>query len=74
MPLILFEISTMSNASGPISDLDTIRRLLDGWDTMPAGATTFIFSPDPQMDVALYKKTFNLTDEECETIRRFTSG
>lgn len=64
----------MSNASVPTSDLDTIRRLLAGWDTMPAGATTFIFSSDTQIDAALYKKTFNLADEECETIRRFTSG
>lgn len=42
---------------------------VDGWDAIRTAATTFIFLADPQMDAALYKKTFNLTDGECEAIR-----
>ena len=42
---------------------------LKGWPAVRSAASTFFFMADPQMDVALYKETFQLTDGECEAIR-----
>jgi type IV secretion system protein VirB4 len=37
-----------------------------------SAATTFWFMSDPNMDKALYKSTFGLSDGQCEAIRNLT--
>ena len=39
------------------------------WPALRSAASTFFFMADPAMETALYKKTFQLTDGECEAIR-----
>lgn len=45
---------------------------LKHWPAVRSAASTFFFMADPQMDGELYKKTFQLTDGECEAIRSLT--
>lgn len=42
---------------------------LEAWPALRSAASTFFFMSDPQMDVDLYKRTFLLSDGECEAIR-----
>lgn len=45
---------------------------LKHWPAVRSAASTFFFMADPQMDVELYKETFQLTDGECDAIRTLT--
>ncbi len=42
---------------------------LKHWSAVRSAASTFFFMADPQMDIALYKETFQLTDGECDAIK-----
>lgn len=45
---------------------------LANWPALRSSASTFIFLADPNMDEALYRRTFLLTPGECEAIRCLT--
>lgn len=45
---------------------------IKNWAAVRSAATTFWFMSDPNMDKALYKSTFGLSDGQCEAIRNLT--
>jgi len=49
---------------------------MDGWETLKASASTFFFLADPNANTTAkesYKKTFGLTDAQCEIISNLTA-
>lgn len=43
---------------------------IEDWDVFRAQVTTFIFTADPALDTAQYRKIFDLTEGECEAIKK----